>query len=856
MDSGVEGRKVWVSVHDGFHNKTRPRRPKQSRDDGWLSGELSFDGLIAHISLGHAWTACELGPADPQAHDLSETSEHQGGAWRHESTADRWNLIVLDVDGDLSLEEFWSKPLVQRHCLCTYTTCSHSKSTGGDTQGPDRYRAIFQADAVYSEQQDPGLHHGLYHQWLDHLGLELTDNSGEKAERLWYGNSNTQVRFGQGQPLPWDLIEAARDRAASAETATFSAPSGPIDAADQQRGCYALRHVLRESCDGEYTTYWLPVFQAAASDGSEDMLEAFLEWNSRGHHRKRNPSSSIQRRWHKSGQRSTVGVLIKLAKEQARVSSWNDIPGLPEHLRYRHQILAPQVLASSFKPGIVGNSTGFATPEPTAPPQVPASSDPTASSNHPLTPTGRSCCSREDGSLSPLALPSDFRKGAERDAPLSADEQILRQLRQLYLLATHGMIADSSGNLWQVPAIRTDSLDLQIRSELAAYREIQRSNARITRAMESFFRREHGLINELDGEIKVSHPDGSASAVIHWLIPGLLIRSMDHVLFSKPGRGKTSAALQIARSLIGDPTMGSFLDIERPSAVAHWRQRRVLYIASDGGETAKDVINTYIRESGSSGADWLQYLDLIAQDSRAGSKLWNLTLSNLAWLFNYLQRCKDEGCPVTCVVIDTMKSILEGTDFLVGDQALAHYLKLVQDICLHHGASLLWLHHEAKGDSGAQGIASITERPSGVFRLTEEDGQSLFVIEKLRGSAPRKIPYTFTKSFEFVAQGTTPVDDDDSRLVTLFRDHYQRHALRVAHLPADDAQRRYIGLKIRDVEASITMPRRTIQRRLSELVDDGTLMRQGHLYRLAEGLRSPTAVDQLGLSAETDIAGF
>ena len=292
--------KIYAATHRAHHNKTSDF-PAEKRTP-WTNQEMTPLELIDHISAGKAWVGCHLDGS------------------RSEANAGASNLIVLDVDGDLSLEAFWAKPLVQRCCLFTATSCSHTASE-------HRFRAVFRCD----EHDNPRLHKAIYHHWLAALNLQLKDNSGEKPERLWFGNDKAEIQFGAGEPISWDIVEAAKE-ALAAEEAKRSLPRPETSASDvaldNERAAYCLKHLLRVSEDTEYNSYWCPVLNAAAATGSDAVREAFLEWHSKGHHSKKN--KIVEKRFDKAGTKISpgqgAGQLLKFAKEQHGEQWWKQMP--------------------------------------------------------------------------------------------------------------------------------------------------------------------------------------------------------------------------------------------------------------------------------------------------------------------------------------------------------------------------------------------------------------------------------------------------------------------------------------------------------------------------------------------------
>lgn len=302
--------KIPVATHRGHTNKTdKESFGKVEGSESWQNQELTTVELIDWIRSGKAWLACHL--TEPK---------------RCEANAGASELIVLDVDGDLCLDDFWAIGSVQRHCLFTATTCSHSASE-------HRFRAVFRCD----KHDDPKLHKAIYQQLLHALGIKLKDNSGEKPERLWFGNDAAAIQFGRGEPISWDIVEAAKE-ALSADLAERTAlrPEATANdvAKDNERAAWVLEHLLRPSADDEFNSYWSPVLNAAAATGSDLVRAAFFCWHSKGHHSKK--QKGVEKRFDKAGTRISpgqgAGSILKFAREQQGEGWWRQ---LPESLWYR-----------------------------------------------------------------------------------------------------------------------------------------------------------------------------------------------------------------------------------------------------------------------------------------------------------------------------------------------------------------------------------------------------------------------------------------------------------------------------------------------------------------------------------------
>jgi hypothetical protein len=156
--------KLRISVHKDCRNKEK--QPAQ----GWLNIEESLNWLQGWVGAGYGWCAT-----------------HFVGRHRRVDNASGSNLVVVDIDGDTTLDAFWATDTARNWCVATYTTASH-------TQAEHRFRALF---PLGLQLQSTSQHRGAY--WLvvnrlfADLGIEtIKDNCGQKPERLWYGNTNAE----------------------------------------------------------------------------------------------------------------------------------------------------------------------------------------------------------------------------------------------------------------------------------------------------------------------------------------------------------------------------------------------------------------------------------------------------------------------------------------------------------------------------------------------------------------------------------------------------------------------------------------------------------------------------------------
>ncbi|MEB3167646.1 MAG: AAA family ATPase [Synechococcaceae cyanobacterium] len=793
--------KALVSLHHSHRNKTpKDQFGRIDASSPWVAAELEIPELLDHILSGKAWIACQLSGS------------------RSAAAAGPSDLIVIDVDGDLTLEAFWAHPFAQRHCLFSYTSCSHgdlAKQQESGSPVADRFRAIFCCEV----HDDPALHGAIYRQLIERLGLQLADNCGEKPERLWYGNTNAEVRFGEGQPLAWDLVEAARETLAeqAAQAATLLPPRSGDDALDDERAEAVLLTLLRPSADGEYESYWQVVLNAAASSPSEAVHQAFMEWHGRGHHSK--TQKGVARRFAKAGRKSTVGKLFKLAKEQHGAQWWRQLPqrlwyGGGDGLSARR----PRVLFSDPQVYVRGDADDL--PPQLPPPKPPPPPAPaTATANNVPPAGGRSLFSDtnaaagsgpiipdavSEGQLARARYREQARQGRAKDSDSTYVDQLFWRLYRLsveYIDET----PDGAVSLNESEVSRRIQ---EIRNELYALPLYAREPWQIDEWLIITFQQQHGLklrsrLNMRPRQLftRIHQPK-----LEDYLIPDQILRGRDYVLYGRQGTGKTLFALMMARAVIAAPGHAAFLDAT-PVPPEEYGLRRVLYVASDGGIGAQDDIERYIRRHQIDDTAWLRHLDVVSGNEEENSESWSMGLYDLHRLTQWLDEAKDAGRPYAMVVFDSLKAICP-RGVRVGDQLITQYLQLVQAITAPRGVTALYIHHESKEGGGAQGAAGILEVVTGVFRLKKaEDRSRIFSIEKTRTDpkGDREIPFQISNGqlkCLMPSSGDPFVDDaDDGRAVLLqvMRDHHIRHLKLTAHLSSTDPGRFYKGLSNNDL---------------------------------------------------------
>ena len=169
-----------VAVNKNCLNKSNPQLVAR----GWSNVLVNVEWLMGWVQAGYGWCATHF-------HEKHRKSDNAAGS----------NLIVIDFDGDTSLQKFWAAPTAKEWCVATYTSASH-------TEGEHRFRALF---PLGKDLDTTAQHRGAYwlivNRLLADLGLkELKDNCGQKPERLWYGNQNAVVQYNDGAVVPDFLL--------------------------------------------------------------------------------------------------------------------------------------------------------------------------------------------------------------------------------------------------------------------------------------------------------------------------------------------------------------------------------------------------------------------------------------------------------------------------------------------------------------------------------------------------------------------------------------------------------------------------------------------------------------------------
>jgi hypothetical protein len=249
-------------------------------------------------------------------------------------------------------------------------------------------------------------------------------------------------------------------------------------------------------------------------------------------------------------------------------------------------------------------------------------------------------------------------------------------------------------------------------------------------------------------------------------------------MYGKAGAGKTRMMLALTRAALGTPGHCDFLGFRVDPSV--YGQRRALLLTSDAGVNAIPFIQEYSTDLISFDDEWLQhYVNVIGMNRKLGADPWKLQLRDMHKLVQWLDAAADAGQPYSMIVIDSLKAVLPD-DYLVGDQVMSIYLRILDAICHTRNVCLVIIHHAHKDGSGPQGVAALTEMTSGNFRLSVNDqGQSIFHIEKTRiRTESREIAWTIADDGSISSD--QPIDSSHllhDSLLQFFHDDYQSHIL-------------------------------------------------------------------------------
>ena len=303
--------KLRLAVHKSCKNKTNPQKVAK----GWSNILEDISWLEGWVKAGYGWCSTHF-------IDRHRKSENASGS----------NVIVIDIDGDTTLEQFWNTDTARNWCGATYTSASH-------TNEEHRFRALFPLEI---DLATIGQHRAAYWLIVDRLvadlGIEaLKDNCGQKPERLWYGNTEAEFIFSEGI-VPAFLLQDID----YIEPTDFT--KSDISDKDIERCKWLLENFLLPSEDGEYEARYVPVMAACAAIG-EALFDCWVDWVLRGHHGEKDENIRPYK-WRGLGKHSGPAKLYSLAKKQE--ANWTS--KLPANLRF----------------GAAGSAVGYTEADPVA----------------------------------------------------------------------------------------------------------------------------------------------------------------------------------------------------------------------------------------------------------------------------------------------------------------------------------------------------------------------------------------------------------------------------------------------------------------------------------------------------------
>ena len=290
-------KKLKIAVNKNCLNKTNPQLVAK----GWLNIFEGIEWLEGWVKAGYGWCSTHFA-------DRHRKGENATGS----------NMIVVDFDGDTTLARFWQTDTARDWCLATYTSSSH-------TQQENRFRAIFPLEIELSTpQQHKGAYWLVVNRLIAELELpELKDNCGQKAERLWFGNTRAEFNHNPGAVVPAFLLHDIDYE----EVSDFEASDA--EEIDIKRCIWILDKFLKPTEDDQYESHYVPVMAACAGVG-QALFDSWVNWVLRGHHGEK-PENIAPFKWKGLGNYSGHTTLYSLAKKQD--PNW--AKRLPAELRFR-----------------------------------------------------------------------------------------------------------------------------------------------------------------------------------------------------------------------------------------------------------------------------------------------------------------------------------------------------------------------------------------------------------------------------------------------------------------------------------------------------------------------------------------
>ncbi len=291
----------------------------------------------------------------------------------------------------------------------------------------------------------------------------------------------------------------------------------------------------------------------------------------------------------------------------------------------------------------------------------------------------------------------------------------------------------------------------------------------------------HGFSLSVENEVEREELTFSAGDdhEVPELIPYLCNRGSDCVVIGKPGSGKTTLGATAGdRVVTGEPLSIAGGPIRQTG--------KTLYIATDGGEEAKTILESYCVKAGIDVArhkregTWLIY----AADRKRKQLSWAFCVRDLERLIRSLEAHKDTDKPIRLIVIDTLISVLEAGGINPGIGPVGACIRLMHEIASRYGATVMWLHHTTKDGALAAGHGDITRVTNSNHylelheTLTDKNGRPVAVLstDKHRGREKRKVHYV--------------LDSEQGIAIAQFDDPAEKHAdalIRELYREAPDA---------------------------------------------------------------------
>jgi hypothetical protein len=743
---------------------------------GWAKEHLTPEGLFSAITTGLRWIPCHLKDGHRSTDDYEAS-----------------NCIVLDIDGDIDLEEFQALPFVKRHCVSTYTTRSHGSLEKQKEKGSPTcsfFRAIFYLSKPldsYDVHAEIALH------LVETLDIEIKDECYKIAVMPFRGNEAAiHWHNAEAEPLPWDWETSAQDLIAArlARRQELASRPRPDDEPSPEALAWIVRNLLRPSSDGERLGYWNRVYQACAGTKEDAVFYALSDWHSAGHHKSNPKPRQLERDfWNPRTGRNSGGHAILSEAAAQNGSNWRD--RIPENLRW-------------WKTPQPANLSILKRRNTQPPSETPVSDGGSISiSESPSNPEAdeviRGTVENDAATVSLLSArsttsyPSTPEQSVQSEETQFTADELFNLLYEIRVKQTlHGEKLD--------PVRRIAAEHAAVQGLMESSCLYARDRSAIDAYILGMFQKAHGGSQRISSALrplKLSQlPDDDPSPVL----PGLILTGETYLMHGKAGSGKTSFSLALARAVVGTPGHRNFLGFTADAEA--WGHRHVLLIASDGHDAAGRMVKRYAGWMNMLNTEWANnYLDVIASDRVANAPPWRMDLSSMDYLALLLDTAYAAGKPYSLVIFDSLKAICP-PGIRVGDQALLDYVETLTLICRSRNCAQLFLHHTSKDTDNPQGIASLEEITSGNLSLkTDEQGQRIFRVYKnraagFRNSGPHDIHYTIRDGLLTAEDQPSPevLQLDAEQTMLRFFQHMRDNWIRELRLSGGNQLLNYPGI--------------------------------------------------------------